>query len=331
MNAIGWPVRRRLIVACLFLVLCQSCTSPPLSLSTRPIQTKSTWFVRLDASTESDKLQESLYDHPVEWAEPDIAAILERLLLQQETGILGQHRSREPVLSSDEVAQLTPALHTAFSQVRTREWVSFAFLQPSGTNLVVISGGFFFKKRQLHVVLANYREIIHEYAVDIELVRKNPFRSLRGLNGHLRFDPAQFVTDTTTNWSGHSDVPASEIALDYRGVHDYVTQLTPSATPRAAAAPTGPGLTPSPRETSAITTPPQAISPLSANGTVLEPRDLSVQVRKLETQIEVLTQRAQKQDSLLLKLSKELETLRSTKNNEAQSPSPSHQCRPIQI
>ena len=117
------------------------------------------------------KQRESQYDHPVEWAEPDIAAILGRLLLQQETGILGQHRSLEPVWSSDEVAQLTPALHTAFRQAQTREWVSFAFLQPSGTNLVVTSGGFFFKDRQMHVVLANYREIIHEYAVDIELVQ----------------------------------------------------------------------------------------------------------------------------------------------------------------
>src|SRR5678815_4781950 len=189
MNETRWPVFRRIIVAFLFLFSSLSCaTSPPL-LSTRPIRVESTWFVRLDAAPSPDTIHTSQYDHPQGWAEPDIAAILGRLQLEQATGILGKHRSVEPVFSSDEVAQLTPSVQAAFGQAETNEWVSFALFQPSGTNVIITSGGLFFKDRQLHIVLANCREKIHQYAEDIELVRKNPLRSVRGLNGRLTFDP----------------------------------------------------------------------------------------------------------------------------------------------
>jgi hypothetical protein len=292
-----------------------------MPLSSRPIQTASTWFVRLDASPDPDTLSLSQYDHPLDWAEPDIAAILGRLLLQQETGILGQHRSLEPVFSSDEVAQLTPTLHAAFRQAHTHEWVSFAFLEPSGTNLVVTSGGLFFRDRHLHVVLANYREKIHQYAVDIDLVRKNPLRSVRGVNGRLTFDPVQFITETTTNWSGHSNDPASEIALDHRGIETYVLQLTQSATTHAATA-TKSGLATSPRDPPTMRTS-QVLSAPLANSEEKR-HDLSAEVRKLEAQIEVLTRRIQEQDALLLKLRKDVEKLRSAQKSKASRQPPSH-------
>ena len=92
--------------------------------------------------------------------------------------------------------------------------------------------------------------------------------------------------------------------------------------PHAAAATTGPGLTPSPLETPTITPPPQAISPPSGHDSVQESRDLSTQVRKLEAQIETLTQREKERDALLLKVIKELETLRSTKKSKAPTPPP---------
>ena len=322
MSSTGWPVCRRLIVASVFLFSCLSCASAPPALSTRPIQTESTWFVRLDASPDPDQVKPAQYDHPLDWAESDIAAVLGRLLVQQETGILGRHRSLEPLFSSDEVAELTTAFHAAFRQAKRQEWVSFAVLQPSGTNLIVTSGGLFFKDGHLHVVLANYRERIHQYAVDINLVRKNPLRSVRGVNGRLTFNPAQFVTETTTNWAGHSNEPASEIALDHRGVQTYVMQPTQSATTRTAEGTAVSGPPTSLRDTPVIGTPGVLAAPPGSES-VQVLRDLSAQVRKLESQIEVLTRHIQEQDALLLKLRKDVDTLRAARNSKGLNQPPS--------
>jgi hypothetical protein len=106
-------IRSSLIIASVFLSSVVGCTSAPPPLTTRPIQTEDTWFVRLDAERNPDPARPG-YEHPLVWAEPDIAAILGQLLLQRETGLLGQHRSLEPVFSTDELKQLTPALHAAF-------------------------------------------------------------------------------------------------------------------------------------------------------------------------------------------------------------------------
>jgi hypothetical protein len=115
------------------------------------------------------------------------------------------------------------------------------FLSPTGTNLEVTSGAFFIVNRRLHVVSANAREVVNQFATDVGFVRKNPMRSIWGVHGHLTFDPARFIVETTSNWSGGSNYSASELVLDYREIHTVTTPFSsPTAVPIAPAS-TGSG------------------------------------------------------------------------------------------
>jgi hypothetical protein len=197
--------QRRFRIGCLLtgglLVLLHvvGCSSAPLV--TRPIHTEPTWFVQLDTYQEYEKSKALQYDHPAEWNEAELATILSRLLVQPEMGLLDRKHPPVPVFTAEEVSRMTPILRTAFQQAQGSEWMSFAFLYPTGTNLEVTSGAFFIANRRLHVVIANAREVVHQFATDIGLVRKNPMRSIWGVHGHLTFDPARFIVETASNWS----------------------------------------------------------------------------------------------------------------------------------
>lgn len=141
---------------------------------TRPIHAEPTWFVRLDAYQESEKSKALRYDHPAEWNEPELATILSRLMVQTEVGLLDRKRPPVPVFTAEEISRMMPILRAAFQQVQGSEWVSFACLYPTGTNLEVTSGAFFIANRRLHVVIANVREVVHQFATDRGPVRKDP-------------------------------------------------------------------------------------------------------------------------------------------------------------
>src|SRR5574341_1301314 len=116
------PNQRHLRIGCIrvgaLLVLLHivGCSSAPLV--TRPVQTESTWFVRLDTYQEPEKSRALQYDHPVEWNEPELATILSPLLLQPEMGLLDRKRPPVPVFSAEELARLTPILRAAFQQAQ---------------------------------------------------------------------------------------------------------------------------------------------------------------------------------------------------------------------
>lgn len=217
---------------------------------------------------------------------------------------------------------MTPILRTAFQQAQGSEWMSFAFLYPTGTNLEVTSGAFFIANRRLHMVIANAREVINQFATDIGLVRKNPMRSIWGVHGHLTFDPARFIVETASNWSGGSNNSASELVLDYREIHTVTTPFSSLAAVPMAVASTGSSAGQAPREGSTI-------GPASLNGGAAterdlarENRDLNVQVRELETQIEAITRRLNEQESVLLQLRKDIDAVRPTKTRKNSRPSP---------
>ena len=318
--------QRRLRIGCLLagglLVLLHlvGCSSAPLV--TRPIHTEPTWFVRLDAYQESEKSKTLQYDHPAEWNEPELATILSRLLVQPEMGLLDRKRLPVPVFTAEEISRMTPILHTAFQQAQPVEWVSFAFLYPTGTNLEVTSGAFFIASRRLHVVIANAREVVNQFATDIGLVRKNPMRSLWGVHGHLTFDPDRFIVETASNWSGGSNSSASELVLEYREIHMVSMPFSSSTTVPMATASTGSGTSQASREGS--TTGPASLNGGAAaeHDLARENRDLNAQVRKLETQIEALTRRFTEQESVLLQLRKDIDAVRSTKTRKDSRPSP---------
>ena len=157
--------------------------------------------------------------------------ILSRLMVQPEMGLLDRERPPVPVFTAEEISRMTPILHSGFQQAQPAEWVSFAFLYPKGMNMDVTSGAFFIANRRLHVVLANTREVVHQFATDLMLMRKYPMRSIRGVHGHLTFDPARFIVETASNWSGGSNNSASELVLDYREVHMVTTPFLSMISP----------------------------------------------------------------------------------------------------
>ena len=289
---------------------------------TRPIHTEPTWFVRLDTYQESEKSKALQYDHPAEWNEAELATILSRLLVQPEMGLLDRKRPPVPVFTAEEISRMTPILRAAFQQAQATEWVSFVFVYPTGTNLEVTSGAFFIVHRRLHIAIANAREVINQFATDIGLVQKNPMRSIWGVHGHLTFDPARFIVETTSNWSGGSNHSASELVLDYR---EILTVTTPFSTLTAApitASSIGSGASQASREAS---TP----GPAFLNGGTSAERDLArenrdptAQVRKLEAQVETLTRRLNEQESVLLQLRKDINAVQSSTTRKNSRPSP---------
>jgi hypothetical protein len=297
-----WRFRFGCLLAGGLLVLLNlaGCSSAPLL--TRPIHTEPTWFVRLDTYQESEKSKVPQYDHPAEWNELELATILSRLLVQPEMGLLDRKRAPVPVFAAEEISRMTPILRAAFQQAQATEWVSFVFLYPTGTNLEVTSGAFFIVHRRLHIAIANAREVINQFATDIGLVQKNPMRSIWGVHGHLTFDPARFIVETTSNWSGGSNHSASELVLDYR---EILTVTTPFSSPAAA-----------PMAAASIGT------TAAERDLARENRDPTVQVRKLESQIETMTRRLNEQESAILQLRKDINAVRSSKTRKNSRPSP---------
>jgi hypothetical protein len=283
-------VRQRLLrIGCLLagglLVLLHLVGCSSAQLVTRPIHTEPTLFVQLDTYQESEKSKALQYDHPAEWNEAELATILSRLLVQPEMGLLNRRHPPVPVFTAEEVSRIAPILRTAFQQAQGSEWMSFAFLSPTGTNLEVTSGAFFIVNRQLPVVIANAREVVNQFATDIGFIRKNPMRSIWGVNGHLTFDPAWFIVETTSNWSGGSNYSASEFVLNYREIHTVTTPVSsPTVVPMAAASIVSIASQTS-REGSTIG---HAFlnGGVAERALIRENRDLNGQVHKLETQIE---------------------------------------------
>jgi hypothetical protein len=309
-------------LAGVMLVLLQIVGCSSAQLVTRPVHTEPTWFVRLDTYQESEKSKALQYDHPAEWNELELATILSRLLVQPERGLLDRTLPPVPVFSAEEISRMTPILRTAFQQAQATEWVSFVFLYPAGTNFDVTSGAFFIVNRRLHVVIANNREVINQFATDIGLVRKNPMRSMQGVHGHLTFDPARFIVETTSNWSGGSNNSASELVLDYREIHTMTTSFSSLTAAPLTAPSTGSGASQTFRE--AATTGPAFFNggTSAERDLARENRDATAQVRKLEAQVETLTRRLNEQESVLLQLRKDINAVQLSTTRKNSRPSP---------
>jgi hypothetical protein len=300
----------------LVLLLMIGCSSA--SLVTRPVHTEATWFVRLDTYQEPENSLALQYDHPAELNESELSAILSRLLVQPEMGLLDRKRPPVAVFSTEDITRMTPILRAAFQQARASEWVSFMFAYPSGTDLEVSSGALFITHARLHVVIANVRERVNQFATDIGLVRKNPMRSISGTHGRLTFDPSRFVEETTSNWSGGSNNSASELVLDYREIR---TLTTPPFPPRVTASGSqgssqsfheGPATGPTNLNSGAVL----------ESDLIRENHELTMQVHKLEAEVETLNRRLKEQESILLQLRNDIEAVRSTATRNDTRPAP---------
>ncbi len=211
------------------LLLCLGCAGPPLV--NRPVQTEPSWFVRLDSYQESSPSSDRLYDHPATWTTEELSAILSRLLLEEQRGILDTAKPPRPVFSQEEINHLAPAIQNAFRTARPHEWLSFHLTEPFGN--AITSGGLFIKNGRLHIILANHQEPGSAEDRDVKMVSANPLRSMRGTRGSLQFESPRFAMGTEPNWSGGHAASASELILDHRAFLAFL-RLPVAAYPQPA-------------------------------------------------------------------------------------------------
>jgi len=205
---------RRSLFAWAVVLGCLGCAGP--SFTSRDVRSEPTWFVRLETFAEAGKAAAVRYDHPADWAESDVHAIVSRLLLQERVGLFDTKPAPRAVFSPDEAHRLAPALAEAFRQARPVEWVAFYFERPAGEQPEVTSGGMFLQDGRLHVIVANHREGMKPGPDGTDAVRASPIRSVRGAGGALTFDPQTVVVASQANWLGGSSGPSSsELVLDH--------------------------------------------------------------------------------------------------------------------
>lgn len=287
-------------------LLCLACAGP--TFSTRAVHSDPSWLVRLDTYADPGKAAELRHDHPAEWPEAELSAILSRLLLQEHVGLLEKRPPPRPVFSHDEVAHLTPELQQAFRMARPTEWIVFCVVRPTGGIQEATSGGFFLKDRHLHALVANYREPVSPEGA--EAVRANPVSALKRTGHTVTFDPARFVLAVQTSWlGGYSGAAASELILDQTAFLEAARQPAAPLVPALAPAMAPAAVQPSPP---VVQPPAQASEPDSAG--------MKAQVQKLQEEIERLKRKLEEQADELAKLkSKSAETKPSRKKTVPQT------------
>ena len=273
------------------LLVCGAGCSPP-ALSSRMVQDSSAWFVRLDSYQEAAQAS-APYDHPAAWSAEDTAAVLGRLLLEDQGGLMDKPKPPRPVFSPEEIRALTPALQQALQSAGPREWIAFYLSQPDGSATAVTSGGLFLADSQLHVVLANHHRSLAPTSPDLAAVRANPFHALRGTRGRLTFESSRFVVDTQPNWSGGHTASASELILDHRA---WLSLLRSAG---GAAPVSHPSVTsPPPNQVAAAPTEPIAVT---------QEADQATTIRRLQEEVERLKHRVEEQESELARLRRNAE------------------------
>jgi len=190
------------------------CAGPVFT--TRPVQQGDRVLVELARYADPAQAAGIRHDHPAAWTDAEVEAILSRLVIQERLGLFQAPPPVKEVFTSEQAAQLSPGVREAFRTARPSEWVVFILTDPSGSAPAVTSGAVFLMDRRLHVILANHRVPLSPGTGDLDAVRANPVRPLRGMWGTLSFEPARYVTDVHTSWLGGSSVPSSsELVLDH--------------------------------------------------------------------------------------------------------------------
>ena len=277
-----------------FVLLCVGCAGP--TIASRAMVGETDRFVRLDTFTDARATADLRFDHPAELSEADLTAILLRVQVLEQAGLLERKPFPQPLFSSSEVRQVAPGLQKALRLAKPTEWAVFYLTSPGGTVQEVTSGGLFLKGNRLHVVVANHRERIPNGSAGLGTIRTNPLTPWGGKGATLSFDPVRFVSATQSTWvGGSSAAPASELVLDYRvflaealppptapGVTAPLQQA-PAAGMKSAAAPTPPA--------------PQAVSRDAGNYAVMKE-----QLTGLQAEVERLRRRLEEQDDDIAQL-----------------------------
>ncbi len=269
---------RTLILTTTLLALCLGCSGT--SFVSRPVREEEPWLVRLQTYAQAGRAEGVQHDHPASWTEPDLSAVLSRLYLIERVGLLDKPPQPKPVFAPEEVGRLTPAIIEAFRLAQPNEWVTFFVSSPRGQGETVTSGALYVDGQQLHVIVANYREVSPQ-GEEAQKLKLNPLRALKIRGYTLTFDPATYVIFSRSNWmSGYDNAAASEVILDHRKFVVSLKQTEPAlAKPAQSGAP-----------------PPSQAAGQPAGDAVNET------VKQLQGEIEQLKRRLAEQDAELAKL-----------------------------
>lgn len=269
---------RTFIVTVTLLALTLGCTG--IAFVSRPVREDDPWFVRLQTYSQADKAGDVQHNHPASWNESDLNAILSGLYLTEQVGLLDQKPVPRPIFSPEDVARLVPAIQEAFRLAQPNEWVTFFLTHQAGQGEEVTSGALYVDGQQLHVIVANDREVI-PVGEEARTLKANPLRALKVRGRTLTFDPAAYVIFSRNSWmSGYDNAAASEVILDHRKFLASLKQAPAAPAKPAAAAPQPP---------------PQAASVPATEG-------LKATVQQLQGEIEQLKRRLAEQDAELAKL-----------------------------
>ena len=270
------PIRTSILTA-MFLALCLGCTG--ISFVSRPVREDDPWFVRLQTYAQAGKAGDVQHNHPASWSESDLKAILSGLYLTEQVGLLDQKPLPRPIFSPEDIARLAPAVQEAFRLAQPNEWVTFFLTHQAGQGEEVTSGALYVDGQQLHVIVANDREVM-PVGEEARTLKTNPLRALKVRGRTLTFDPAAYVLFSRNSWmSGYDNAAASEVILDHR---KFLASLKPA--PVVPVKPAGVAQ-PSPQAASAPAT-----------------EDLKATVQQLQGEIEQLERRLAEQDAELSKL-----------------------------
>ncbi|TSA02800.1 MAG: hypothetical protein D4R81_04280 [Nitrospiraceae bacterium] len=275
---------RRLLPGVLVL-LCAGCAGP--TIASRATAGEANWFVRLDTFMDSRSTADLRFNHPAEFSETELAALLSRVQVQERAGILEQKPFPRPLFSPTEIRQMAPGLQKALRSARPAEWAAFYSALPGGVVQEITSGGLFVQGGKLHVVVANHHERIPTGSNSLAAIRANPLSPWGGKGVTLSFDPPRFVAGTQATWLGGSaGAPASELVLD----HSAFLAEAPPTTAAPVAAATVPPAVPQ----SAVILPPAmplATPPVAGSYALMKE-----QLTGLQSEVERLRRRLEEQD-----------------------------------
>jgi hypothetical protein len=280
------------------------------TIASRAAIGEANWFVRLDTFTEARAVADLRFNHPAEFSDAELTAILSRVQTQERVGLLEQKPFPQPLFSPNEIRQMMPSLLKTLRSAKPTEWAVFYSALPGAMGQEITSGGLFVQHNQLHVVVANHHERIPSGSSSLTAIRANPLSPWGRKGVTLSFDPPRFVTGTQgTRMGGSAGAPASELVLDHSAF--LAEASSPAAAPVAAVATVPPAPASVPQ--SAVILPPvmppaappvaqpttpQAITPLAV------PRDaggstvnvMKEQMAGLQNEIERLRRRVEEQD-----------------------------------
>lgn len=179
-------------------------------------------YVRLLAVSEAfDAVFTRPFAHPFVLTPEEWAALLETLQVQRQTeGLLFRDPPGPvlPALTPEEIRYLSVALSQTFAQAQPHEMVVFGLSRLNAYQMTEITtGGWFVDESSVHVVLANYRQVVTMPGTR-GLLRERPLRSDAGPRYDFVAGRHQTLVRESSGLSRLFAAPPSELVMAYPAI-----------------------------------------------------------------------------------------------------------------